>query len=447
MPGGGQAYLPDEAFLLRPHGDNEVGGTPLKSGFQALADYYAKFFQTQQLRNIQNEMKQQDQYQSMLERASGDQDVEQRLRQLTAIGKLFPKHAADVQSMMPSDRERMQPLMGRISGAKNIADLPDLPSEYAARGLDTSTFPPELQDALQKALERRKASFGEQQQFDIAGKSSAVGAEERARLGAINDNFPTKLDQDTQEAKMRADVAVDEAGRRTGAEKRAALAPDIVSGEASAAGKKAGAEAAARLPYEKQKLSYEEEMKESYERAKASNAKLPATEVERMANLNVAEQESVKIMRALQLNGLSNVNDPADPRWQKFVAGTLKMEPGQMDAFKGDMQQRTAAVQALVSRSLMGGRPSQYVMELMLQHLPDGAMTGAKLFSVLNNVMQQTQEQYEGISRLSGVPVQKIKPPQNSYDQFVTEQQTQQGPQAPPDLHPAVQSILSQPRR
>lgn len=446
MAGG--AYLPDEAYLLRPHNETgEIGGSPLRSGFQALADYYAKFLQTQQLRNVQNEMKQQDQYQSMLEKATGDSDIEQRLRQLAAIKQLFPKHAGDVQALMPSDRERIQPLLQRIGAAKNLTELPDLQAEYAARGIDTTQFPPDLIKALQDAEERRKGTFGEEQQFTAKGKGLDATAAESGRLGAENANFPTKLDQDTQEARMRANVAVDEAGRRTTAEKQAALAPDIVSGEASAAGKKAGAEAAARLPYEKQKIGYEEEMKEAYERAKQTNAKLPVSEVERMANLNVAEQEGVKVMRALQLNGLSQSNDPVDPRWQKFVAGTLKMEPGEMDQFKGDMQQRTAAVQALVSRSLMGGRPSQYVMELMLQHLPDGAMTGAKLYNVLNNVMTQTQEQYEGISRLSGVPVEKIKPQKNSYDQFVTEQQTNQGPAAPPDLHPAVQTILSQPPR
>lgn len=132
----------------------------------------------------------------------------------------------------------------------------------------------------------------------------------------------------------------------------------------------------------------------------AKGRPLPASTSDSLAGLNVAEVEGVKVLRSLHDNGLHESNDPLDPRWQKFMVTTLKMAP--QDWNKADIQQRTAAINAMLTRGLMGARPSQYVAQIIQQHLPQGDMTGQQLFHVINNVLEQAGERRTEIESLSG---------------------------------------------
>lgn len=127
---------------------------------------------------------------------------------------------------------------------------------------------------------------------------------------------------------------------------------------------------------------------------------LPANTADNMAGLNVAEVEGVKVLKSLHDGGLDMSDNPIDPRWNKFMVTTLKMAPA--DWRKADIQQRTAAINAMLTRGLMGSRPSQYVAEIIQQHLPQGDMTGKQLAHVLHNVLGQAGERRTEIESLTG---------------------------------------------
>jgi hypothetical protein len=131
--------------------------------------------------------------------------------------------------------------------------------------------------------------------------------------------------------------------------------------------------------------------------------RLPVSAVDRVTGMNTAEVEGVKILTALKQSGLDRVNDPTDPRWQKFLAGTLKMSSS--DLTSSDIQQRTAYVQAAILKSLMAGRPSKWIADIYMQHIPSGDMTGSKLKQVVTNVLQQTGEQRKEMETLYGRPL------------------------------------------
>ncbi len=127
---------------------------------------------------------------------------------------------------------------------------------------------------------------------------------------------------------------------------------------------------------------------------------LPATTADNLALVNSSEVQGVKVLRELKSSGLDTSNNPADPRWQKFMVTTLKVAPA--DFNKADIQQRTAYVTAALTRGLMGGRPSQYVAQMIQQHMPQGEMTGEQLFHVMSNVMEESsgrRAELEGIQQ------------------------------------------------
>jgi hypothetical protein len=144
---------------------------------------------------------------------------------------------------------------------------------------------------------------------------------------------------------------------------------------------------------------------------------LPYQAAENAASLNTAEVEGVKVLKALRETGLDQSNDPADPRWQKFVVTTLKVAPE--DFQKADIQQRTAFVNAALTRQLMGGRPSQYVAQILQQHLPQGAMSGRQLTHVLHNVLQQSGEKRTELQQM--LPGVKGPASGQSYADYLTE--------------------------
>jgi hypothetical protein len=151
---------------------------------------------------------------------------------------------------------------------------------------------------------------------------------------------------------------------------------------------------------------------------KATAAKpLPYQAAENAASLNTAEVEGVKVLKALRQSGLDQSNSPADPRWQKFVVTTLKIAPE--DFQKADIQQRVAFVNAALTRQLMGGRPSQYVAQILQQHLPQGEMSGQQLTHVLHNVLQQTGERRTELQQM--LPGIKGPASGQSYADYLTE--------------------------
>lgn len=150
---------------------------------------------------------------------------------------------------------------------------------------------------------------------------------------------------------------------------------------------------------------------------------LPANLTDQMAGLNVAEVEGVKSLRLLdqlkQQTGGVDVNDPIDPRWQKFMVTVLKMSPD--DWKKADVQQRVAAVNAMLTRGLMGARPSQYIAQMIQQHLPQGDMTPAQLRHVLTNVLEQAQERRTEVEGLSGRDLGSLSPKSGeTYDAYTS---------------------------
>lgn len=142
---------------------------------------------------------------------------------------------------------------------------------------------------------------------------------------------------------------------------------------------------------------------------------LPYQAAENIKGLNVADVEGTKVLKALHASGLDQSNDPADPRWEQFVVTTLKMAPG--DFTKADIQQRTAFVNAALTRNLMGGRPSQYVAQLLQQHLPQGSMTGQQLAHVLTNVLEQTTENRKESANLLKKSYESVLPVSGQYYQ------------------------------
>lgn len=145
---------------------------------------------------------------------------------------------------------------------------------------------------------------------------------------------------------------------------------------------------------------------------------LPAQTADNLAGMNTAEVEGVKVLRQLKESGLDQSNNPADPRWQKFMVTTLKVSP--RDFNKADIQQRTAFVTAVLTRGLMGGRPSQYVAQMIQQHLPQGEMTGSQLYHVMQNVLEQANERRTEVESLSGRKSGSLAPTSGeNYSQFL----------------------------
>lgn len=121
---------------------------------------------------------------------------------------------------------------------------------------------------------------------------------------------------------------------------------------------------------------------------KAANARKPSfQEVDQVSNMNSAEVQAVKVLQELKKSGLDQSNDPLDPRWNTFLAQTLKIRP--QDEGKADSIQRTQYVKAILGRAIMGGRPSQYVMQMIEQHLPDSHMSGKQLTGVIKDVLDE----------------------------------------------------------
>jgi hypothetical protein len=152
--------------------------------------------------------------------------------------------------------------------------------------------------------------------------------------------------------------------------------------------------------------------------ASAGEKPLPAATAENLSGINAAEVQGVKVLRALKSAGLDQSNDPADPRWQKFLVTEMKIAPD--DFNKADIQQRTAYVNAILTRGLMGGRPAQYIAQMIQQHMPQGEMSGAQLFHVMSNVLEESSSRRGELAALQKREPSTLEPKTGeNYSQFL----------------------------
>lgn len=268
---------------------------------------------------------------------------------------------------------------------------------------------PPIQDLINQAAENRASQDADvRRKLGIEEQTSQAQAHGQAtgHAAGVHEAAPTALqDLLTQRA------AVDPLDvKKVGAEEQARFdsVNDIGRQRVAArgAGLNAGASAAAQQPFQKPDLLFDQDgnaqgikwnpQTHSYDSVTTPEGlgkqptKLTQGAVDQVSSLNLAETEGVKVLATLHKLGLDKSDDPLDPRWTKFVVGTLGMAPADWD--RADMQQRTAFVNAILTRSLMGGRPNQWVAELIQQHLPQGTQTGAQLTHVLHNVLGQGQQ-------------------------------------------------------
>lgn len=149
-------------------------------------------------------------------------------------------------------------------------------------------------------------------------------------------------------------------------------------------------------------------------------ARLTQQQQTTQTDLNTAEVEGVKLLEQLHATGLDKSNDPGDPRWTKFLVNNLKVAPA--DAAKGSAQWSAAYINATLSRTLMGGRPSQYIAELMQPHLPQQGMSGMQLANVTRKVLGTVDGKRQELAGVSKVPLDQLTPKSGkSFNQYRTE--------------------------
>lgn len=150
--------------------------------------------------------------------------------------------------------------------------------------------------------------------------------------------------------------------------------------------------------------------------------KLTAAQQTQQTDLNTAETTGVKLLEQLKATGLDKDNDPASPRLQRFLVNTLKIAP--KDAAKAGVQWDAAYINATLSRTLMGGRPSQYIAEMMQPHLPQQAMSGQQLANVMDRVLGTIEGKRKELAGVSRVPLAQLTPKSGkSYEQYRTERE------------------------
>jgi hypothetical protein len=311
---------------------------------------------------------------------------------------------------------------------------------------------PTLQTALSTALARNaQLQQAERDKVDLARQMK--GAEKTGELEATHEGAPTALADKAAAETALGPIQGTNAGLVAAAQYDAAHTPERVTAAVNEAARKAGATAAAtkaaEAPYQTPMMLYDESGAPTPVRfaldaqgkpvasvvpglpaglTKTAPRKLGATEVDKVSSLNNAEVETVKVLKLLHDTGLDKSKSLSDPRWRSFMMTSLQMAPD--DLRKGDITQRTQAVQAILLRQLMGGRPSQYVAEIIKPHLPDANMTGELLAHNLKNVMEQVGQYRAEIEHLAGQQPGKLSPTSGmTYQQYLDSlQQAQAAP-------------------
>jgi hypothetical protein len=345
---------------------------------------------------------------------------------------LDPSKGAPVQSRLEAN------LLKDLASADNLSKLPsetELTARARATGMDTSPFlgvswrsdpngmRPEINDLLaaRNAAEKRLTTEANApdtsiQETNPDGSQVTKFVSKRAG-GTYNTGLSTT--QSTLN-KANADLAAAPTKVKSDNLVEAGTRGEKVKTAGATAFSQAAGQGAGHAPYEKPDVMFDDKTgaavgekwnpkTQSYDAkpigdvSKTSpkeQGKLTSAQIDNVTRMNTAEVEGVKVLSMLKKSGLDQSNDPMDPRWQKFVAGTLKISSA--DYLKSDVQQRTAFIQAALVKSLMGGRPSEFTAKLYLQHLPAGEMTGSKLTQVLTNGLQQTGEARKEMEYLTG---------------------------------------------
>lgn len=389
-----------------------IGGALSNIG-QDLFSYALKLRQQEAESNLvkdrQLELSRQNAEQAILDRAKSDPAFAARLQ---ARNPNMVIGGIPISTMVPTADQAAGNIAGKIAGAADPQHVPTdadiLGMGLGEPGMNRAGDNPQIAALMQQAKLKRDQQMALLKPETVSGVFNPfTGASEtkiipgaQALGGGSFQTAPT-----TEQAISIANRT--EAGTR----------PEKVKTQ----GAEAGAREAASAPYHPELLYNEsgditpfvmgpggpkqQDMPPGYSKnnpTAGENGNLPQTMVDQVATINTAEVEGVKILAALKQSGLDQSNDPLDPRWQRFLAGTLKVSSDQVNS---DIQQRTAFVKAAIIRSLMGGRPSMYVAKMYEQHIPDGAMSGSKLKQVLTNVLQQGSERRGELSNVSGRPL------------------------------------------
>lgn len=312
---------------------------------------------------------------------------------------------------------------------------------------------PTIQELMAK---RKEAIMGQdaevKRQLGIKEDTSRVEAHGKTigEGSAKHENAPVALQDDLAALTAKGPIEAANKGLDAGAVFDAEHTPGRSSQRVSEAGKmsgaQAGAAASASAPYKTPEFLTDDQGNTHAMRfgpkgasevdlppgmSKGGNAKLSGPQLDAQIGLNTAEVEGVKVLAGLKKSGLDQSNDPFDPRWQKFMVGIMKVSPQDWD--KATTQNRVAYINAVLTRGLMGGRPSQYVAQIIQQHLPDGQMSGMQLSHVLQQVLTYGDERRTELEALTKRAPGSLRPTSGmTWAQWQQMQQDgQTGPTAP----------------
>lgn len=203
--------------------------------------------------------------------------------------------------------------IGAEASMRTGSPMPSVPlsnaSDFGAQA-DYQDAPPELNTLLNLASGRKgQLTQAREDKVGEIGRTKFAEAQgaKAGSLSAENANFPTHLQQVADELYTKGPIEADNAGQKTGAEKRAALAPDIVQGEGRAAGVKASAEKRAQLAAE-----YDPKMIAGAATRAGEIAKAEAVakgDTQRLKFIESAKENGV--MLGAQLSRLVNLYDAA----------------------------------------------------------------------------------------------------------------------------------------
>jgi hypothetical protein len=323
-------------------------------------------------------------------------------RTAKAVEKIGPYSTnQDIQALLDANKADTTPQFGQTAM---------LPGNDAEATLPSTQFGPVAAKPWEDATRQRfQAKQMQDAKMGDLAKAEGVKSYEESygRNQAENDvdaaNFDDKLNRTGQTAFTTAfnsqrgandpvinNLRAQGAGQETGARFDAEHTPARMAREVGLKSTLAGAEAGARFPWE-QKLT----------QTRFDQRPLPGNLSDEVANMNMAEQEGVRILRAIDKLGMGDINNPLDPRWQQFVQQNVKMAPDDPDLQA--IMQGTAATRAGVLRGFLGGRGGAQLAQEYGQHLPATAMTPKLLKETLNAVLRQNAEKRSGLAAGQGL--------------------------------------------
>lgn len=173
------------------------------------------------------------------------------------------------------------------------------------------------------------------------------------------------------------------------------------------------------------------QMPDDFKGGKAT--RLTTTQAAQVADINAAETEAVRVLEKLHATGLAKSNDPGGARWRRFLQNDMKI--ALPDAEEMMIGQNVANVRVSILKSLMGGRPSKYLLEEFSPHIPGQGQTGKAMAETLEQVLRQLgakRQEMQGAIR--GAPASVFTPKSGkTYEQYRRERE---GVPVPPGTKP-----------